>query len=310
MLLGFEIGQRWSEAVMNSWGSYFVSVPQEGKIMPVSGKELASLDFANLIGGPLNAIVEAQAKSAISTANFVKEVGFDKEGKAVNVDFSYNRKNDDGGDQEFTLSLPFITMLPVPYITVKNAVIDFNAKITSTTQSSVASNFKQQVDASAGGSFWFGSAKVNTKTSYQRTSASSDKEERTFDMHVRVEAGNQDMPAGTERILTLLENSIQEKTSYKLLTCGVVVTAIDSTNNKITVDGGDLSSITKTQDTFEYAGKTYTVSDYTEAVAAKAADSSVTPNVLAVAAQPATITLDIAPSEGMINKSIDIKLSN
>jgi hypothetical protein len=27
MLLGFEIGQRWSEAVMHSCGSYFVPVP-------------------------------------------------------------------------------------------------------------------------------------------------------------------------------------------------------------------------------------------------------------------------------------------
>jgi hypothetical protein len=28
MLLGFEIGQRWSEAVMHSCGSYFVPVPK------------------------------------------------------------------------------------------------------------------------------------------------------------------------------------------------------------------------------------------------------------------------------------------
>jgi hypothetical protein len=28
MLLGFEIGQRWPEAVMHSCGSYFVSVPK------------------------------------------------------------------------------------------------------------------------------------------------------------------------------------------------------------------------------------------------------------------------------------------
>jgi len=36
--------------------------------MAVSGRELSSLDFGNLIGGPLNAVVEAQAKSAITTA--------------------------------------------------------------------------------------------------------------------------------------------------------------------------------------------------------------------------------------------------
>ncbi len=44
---------------------------------------IASLDFANLIGGPLNAVVEAQAKSAITTANFIKEVAFTKEGNKV-----------------------------------------------------------------------------------------------------------------------------------------------------------------------------------------------------------------------------------
>ncbi len=33
--------------------------------MPVSGKELATLDFANLIGGPLNAVVEAQANPCL-----------------------------------------------------------------------------------------------------------------------------------------------------------------------------------------------------------------------------------------------------
>jgi hypothetical protein len=31
MLLGFEIGQRWPEAVMHSCGSYFVPVPKDRK---------------------------------------------------------------------------------------------------------------------------------------------------------------------------------------------------------------------------------------------------------------------------------------
>ena len=44
------------------------------------GKELASLDFKNLIGGPLSAVVEAQAMAAESTVNFIKNMGFDQEG--------------------------------------------------------------------------------------------------------------------------------------------------------------------------------------------------------------------------------------
>lgn len=47
-------------------------------ILPNPGQEIASLDFASLIGGPLTAAVNAQAKSAMTTVNFIKEVGFNK----------------------------------------------------------------------------------------------------------------------------------------------------------------------------------------------------------------------------------------
>src|SRR5712692_4852994 len=46
--------------------------------MPNPGQELASIDFASMLGGPLIAVVNAQAQAAISTVNFIKEVGFKK----------------------------------------------------------------------------------------------------------------------------------------------------------------------------------------------------------------------------------------
>jgi Protein of unknown function (DUF2589) len=179
--------------------------------MPVSGRELATLDFGNLIGGPLNAIVEAQARSAITTANFIREVGFDKDGKVINVDFHYSRKDNDGKDQDFTLTVPFLTMLPIPYVTVDSGTIEFNAKITSITEAHSEQNFEQVVNASASAKTWFVNTSVQSKTAYQKKSSTSDREERTFDMQVRVQVRNQDMPVGTERLLTLLENVIEEK---------------------------------------------------------------------------------------------------
>ena len=179
--------------------------------MPVDGKELASLDFANLIGGPLNAIVESQAKAAITTVNFIKEVAFDKDNNIRNVTFNYKRNNEEGVPEDFTLTVPFITMLPIPYITVTNALIEFNAKITSVNSRDVNEDFKTELSVDGEFKYWFASAKIQSKTSYQKKTASSEKEERTFDMHVKVEAKNQDMPAGTERLLTILENSIFEK---------------------------------------------------------------------------------------------------
>jgi hypothetical protein len=188
--------------------------------MPVSGHELATLDFANLIGGPLNAVVQAQAKAAITTANFINEVGFKKKDgsddkEPVNMTFKYSRRNDNGNNQNFELTVPLITMLPIPYITVNEAEIEFNAKITSVNESTVVDKVDHETEISAGRDWWFVSASLQSKTSYQRNSVTTGKEERTFDMHVRVRAKNQDMPAGTERLLTILEGSISENSLKK-----------------------------------------------------------------------------------------------
>jgi hypothetical protein len=44
--------------------------------MASPGTELASLDFGNLIGGPLVAVINAQSIAADATTKFIKEVGF------------------------------------------------------------------------------------------------------------------------------------------------------------------------------------------------------------------------------------------
>lgn len=44
-----------------------------------AGQELSSLNFDNIIGGALNAVIKAQSQSALTTVNFVKSVGFQKD---------------------------------------------------------------------------------------------------------------------------------------------------------------------------------------------------------------------------------------
>ena len=47
-----------------------------GGLIPAPGREVSSLDFANIIGGPLTAAIKAQAASALTTVAFIKSVGF------------------------------------------------------------------------------------------------------------------------------------------------------------------------------------------------------------------------------------------
>lgn len=178
--------------------------------MAEEGAELASLDFANLIGGPLNALIEAQAKSAITTANFIRQVGFDKNNDVVNVKFRYEKTDDQGFTKDFELSVPFLTMVPIPYITIDEASVEFNAKITSVRESKVDSTFNQDVSHETNVGWWV-RAKVNTQTSFQQKKSDTAKVERSYDMHVFVKVRNADMPRGTERILDIMENVIVQK---------------------------------------------------------------------------------------------------
>jgi hypothetical protein len=178
--------------------------------MSVDGREISSLDFASLIGAPLNAIVEAQAKSAIATANFIREVAFDREGRAVISEFRYTRVGEDGRAQEVCLGVPFITMLPIPYVAIEHAEIEFNARITSTRESSSSGSFGGELEAGIDGA-WFKGASVSTKMSYQKQSGSQEREQRSFDMRVLVRLRSAEMPPGTERLLSALEGALDER---------------------------------------------------------------------------------------------------
>ncbi len=188
------------------------------------GDELSSLNFESLIGGPLNAGVKAQAQSAMTSVDFIKAVGFDHDQSTGDITgptmitFSYKKtvdeKQTDGStkpvEKQFNLTVPFLTMLPIPFIRVEETTIDFNAKITSIIESSAATQFGIDTEMSAKGGCLFASASLKVNCSYKRSTTSSAKVERTYSMSVHVRAVQDELPAGTERLLSILENSIKE----------------------------------------------------------------------------------------------------
>jgi hypothetical protein len=188
------------------------------------GDELSSINFESMIGGPLSAVIKAQAQAAVTSVDFIKAVGFDSDDEGnvtapVMVTFSYDKPveetDEDTGEttitpQKYNLTVPFLTMLPVPFIRVEETTIDFNAKITSIQESSATSKFGIQSELTAKAGWLWGSASLKVNTSYQRSTSSSQKVERTYSMAVHVRAVQDELPAGTERLLGILENVIEE----------------------------------------------------------------------------------------------------
>lgn len=110
---------------------------------------------------------------------------------------------------DMKLEVPILTMLPIPFIRIEETTIDFNAKINSVEEAKTDSSFKIDASLEASAKFAFVSAKLNVSTSYQRNTSSGYKVDRTYSMAVHIRAVQDEMPAGTERILGILEDAIR-----------------------------------------------------------------------------------------------------
>jgi hypothetical protein len=209
--------------------------------MPTPGQELSSIDFESMIGGPLMAVVRAQAQAAMTTINFIKQVGFhtpsdqdpeqDTETKEpIYVKFKYWKETQpfqpaNPGDPNANppipatpavpakyelqyLEVPALTLYPIPYIRVEETTIDFNAKINSVEFQKTDSTFKISADLEAKAGWAWGSAKLKVSAAYQKSTQSGNEVNRTYSLQVNVKAVQDEMPAGMEKVLSLLENGI------------------------------------------------------------------------------------------------------
>jgi hypothetical protein len=66
------------------------------------------------LAGPLKAVIDAQVSASLATVQFIKNVGFDSDNKVITTDFKYTTVDVNGTTQARTLTVPFLSLLPVP----------------------------------------------------------------------------------------------------------------------------------------------------------------------------------------------------
>lgn len=185
----------------------YARLGHEGKHLSNYGAELAGLDFGNLIGGPLRAAVEAQASAALSTINFINQVAYDATtpGKLKQFEMTYTKAGQTSSN--VTLTVPFISTVPIPYIRIEEMTIDFNARINAVETRSVQSKFGADVSL---GINYARVVEFKASASFQRTTSENSEVKRDYSMAIRVKAVQADIPDGMARVLGLLEGLIQE----------------------------------------------------------------------------------------------------
>lgn len=178
---------------------------------------LQGLPFDNLIGGPLNACVNAQANAAQTTINFIKEIGLqdvtDENGntrtEAIYVYFSFIQNG-----RKVNISVPLLAIVPIPYIGINTIDINFKATVSGVESESKTKEFHKETTEntkSAGFSLFRPKVttmkgSVSTKKDSKSTQDSKFSVEATID--VAVHASQDSMPAGMARILELLGSAL------------------------------------------------------------------------------------------------------
>lgn len=200
-------------------------------------RALTQLPFGNIIGAPMKAAIEAQALAARSTIEFIQTVGFVNQdddalfpaidqttgktavgsdfGEVRTVTFKYQQQSVNGTETEATLTVPLLTIVPIPFLRIDEMTIDFMAKMTeeykhknsATSSLDIATNAKFEFK-----SFWSpvtANFNVAVSSKHSATSENSSRFSTEATMSVHVRAVQDSMPGGLAKVLQILENAIK-----------------------------------------------------------------------------------------------------
>lgn len=175
------------------------------------------MELKELISAPLVATIDADSISARRYLNYLLELAFesyDKEtgevGKLRTLDFTYGSR-DVGGLRMQRVSIPLLTLVPLPLLQVKEADFDFDIQIVDAVSSDKDATFSLKNGASDDTgdvpegvklrvSMAAASAEGNVKSTTQQS--------LTANMKVKVKMQQADMPGGLSNLLHLTTNNL------------------------------------------------------------------------------------------------------
>lgn len=180
--------------------------------------QFKGLPMEDLIGGPLSAAVKASFSLAKSTADFVTQVGFEAEvdangkakaGRVRNVDFAFEKNKADGtGTEIVKLSVPMLTIVPIPSLQVDVVDITFDMEVKSSTTEASKTGANATVEASAAGGWGPFKAEVKVTGSVSTSKENTRTSDTSAKYHVQVKAGSRDIPEGLSRVLDIMHQAI------------------------------------------------------------------------------------------------------
>ena len=207
---------------------------------PDFGSELSGLDFDNIIGGPLTAVIEAQAQAAETSIGFINDIGLqydEGELKPVMATFSYFKDSQDVegniNRRKHRLQVPVLAIVPIPFMTFDDVWLNF------VNLNSIESRSRDRnTNLKASGRLGFGPVKIKAAYAKQWTRKDVGQLSRSYGMNVQVHAVQDAMPEGMERVLNILEQvATAEVNPYNAIKAIEQITQTTAFEPDVTLEG-------------------------------------------------------------------------
>jgi len=210
--------------------------------MPANiGAELQALPLEYMLGTPMTAVIKAQALAAQTTINFIEKIGLEEDSITGDLAlrtavFSFIQPVPDPANPEAVieqaakLTVPLLSLAPIPFIRVSDLNVSFEFKIRdvtsnqskfeitgktgfeNTTTVEGKTGFGGGVIGFLGGASASGSveSKTNVTASVSATYQSSNRQttDRSATFKMTMNAVQDALPEGLARVLTILNDTI------------------------------------------------------------------------------------------------------
>jgi len=178
-------------------------------------EQFGGLPMDQLIGGPLTAACDAQVSLARATSDFIQDVGFE-DNKVRYVDFKYDKYEDQVGSdntvnrvkKEYSLNVPFITIVSVPTLQITEVDINFMMEVKSSFSDKTSNSKSGTVDATAKAGFGPFSVKATVKGSVASSKDTQRSSDNSAKYDISLKARQSGTPEGLSRVLDILQQSI------------------------------------------------------------------------------------------------------
>jgi len=176
------------------------------------------MELQQLIAGPLIATIEADALSSQKYLDYIMSVAFEsynphtgETGKLRTITFTYNEQ-DMNGPRRRIVSIPLLTLVPLPLLHVEEADFDFDIKILDALSDTVDDKFSIEEGKRVSNRPKITDFKMRASLAPKQgelTHRGDLQQSLTANMKVKIKMRPADMPAGLSNLLHLTANNVQ-----------------------------------------------------------------------------------------------------